>query len=148
VAQAWLIFTGEVRKMTEEISFTTESFYKFVREKKLMGAQCNKCGQITLPPRPMCPKCLSKDLKWKESPLKGKLLTYTVIHVSPQQFQSMAPYAVGIVELENGAHLPGMIKGTPTDQIKVGMNLTLIFEDMPATTTNAWPQWPRYHFKP
>jgi uncharacterized OB-fold protein len=148
VAQEWLTFTGETKKMTEEIPFTTESFYKFVKEKKLMGAQCNKCGQIILPPRPMCPKCLSKDLKWTESPLKGKLLTYTVIHVSPQQFQSIAPYAVGIVELENGAHLPGMIKGIPTDQIKVGMSLTVNFEDTPAAATTAWPQWPRYHFKP
>jgi uncharacterized OB-fold protein len=58
----------------------------------------------------------------------------------------MAPYAVGILELENGAHLPGMIKGILTDQLKVGMNLTVDFEDAPATT--AWPQWPRYHFKP
>ena len=132
--------------MAETIPFTIESFYKFVKEKKIMGAQCNKCGQIILPPRPMCPKCFSKDLKWKESSKQGRLLTYTVIHVSPQQFQSLAPYAVGIVELDNGAHLPGMIKGITVDQIKVGMNLTIDVEDALATT--AWPQWPRYYFKP
>ena len=132
--------------MTEATPFTIESFYKFVKEKKIMGAQCNKCGQIILPPRPMCPKCFSKDLKWKESSKQGRLLTYTVIHVSPQQFQSLAPYAVGIVELDNGAHLPGMIKGITVDQIKVGMNLTIDVEDALATT--AWPQWPRYYFKP
>ncbi len=142
----WLIFTGGAEKMTEELPFTTESFYKFVKEKKFMGVKCNKCGQITLPPRPMCPKCLSKDLKWAESPLKGELLTYTVIHVSAQQFQALAPYAVGIVELENGAHIPGIIKGVPLEKIKIGMNLAVNFEDTPTTT--AWPQWSRYHFKP
>lgn len=134
--------------MAETIPFTIESFYKFVKEKKLMGAQCNKCGNLILPPRPMCPKCFSKDLTWKESPKQGKLLTYTVIHVSPQQFQSLTPYAVGIVELVNGAHLVGMIKGVAIDQIKIGMNLTLGFEDAPATATTAWPLWSRYHFKP
>lgn len=131
----------------EQIPFTVESFYKFVKEKKLMAAQCNKCGTVILPPRPMCPKCFSKDLRWKESPLKGKLLTYTVIHVSPQQFQSLTPYPVGIVEFENGAHLPGMIKNIAINQIKIGMNLTVDFEDTP-TSTAAWPQWTRYHFKP
>ena len=131
--------------MAEAIPFTIESFYKFVNEKKIMGAQCRNCGQSILPPRPMCPKCLSKDLQWKESSKKGKLLTYTVIHVSPQQFQSLAPYAVGIIELENGAHLAGMIKGTALDQIKVGMDLTIEFEDASAIT--GWPQWPRYYFK-
>ncbi|HML02286.1 MAG TPA: Zn-ribbon domain-containing OB-fold protein [Candidatus Bathyarchaeia archaeon] len=131
--------------MAEEIPFTIESFYKFVKEKKVMEAQCSKCGQLILPPRPMCPKCLSKDLEWKESPKQGKLLTYTVIHVSPQQFQSLAPYAVGIVELEIGAHLAGMIKGIALDQIKVGMDLTIDFED--ALTASAWQQWPRYYFR-
>jgi uncharacterized OB-fold protein len=130
----------------ESIPFTIESFYKFVKEKKLMGVQCNKCGALTLPPRPLCPKCLSKDLRWKESSKQGKLVTYTVIHVCPQQFQSLAPYAVGIVELADGAHLPGMIKGVAIDQIKIGMNLTVDFEDAPAAT--AWSQWTRYYFKP
>jgi len=132
--------------MTEETApFTIESFYKFVKEGKIMGAQCNKCGHVALPPRPMCPKCLSKYLTWKENPKQGKLLTYTVIHVSPQQFQQLAPYAVGIVELENGARLPGIIKGVSPEQIKVGMNLTIGFEE---AKPEGWPQWPRYHFKP
>jgi len=131
--------------MAEVIPFTTESFYKYVKEKKIMGAQCRKCGQLILPPRPMCPKCLSRDLQWKESPRRGRLLTYTVIHVSPQQFQSLAPYAVGIIELENGAHLVGMVKGVDVDQIKVGMELTVDFED--ASTNVEWPQWSRYYFR-
>jgi uncharacterized OB-fold protein len=134
--------------MTEETTpFTIESFYKFVKEKKIMGAQCNKCGTTTLPPRPMCPKCFSQDLKWKEMPKEGKLLTYTVIHVCPQQFQSLAPYAVGVVELADGAHLPGMIKGVAMDKIKIDMKLAVDFEETP-TTAATWPQWTRYYFKP
>ena len=132
--------------MPEAAPFTVESFYKFVKEKKIMGAQCRKCGRIILPPRAMCPNCLSRDLEWKESSRLGKLLTYTIIYVGPQQFQSLAPYAVGIVELENGAHLAGMIKGTSLDQIKVGMDLKIDFEE--TSITGSWPQWSRYYFKP
>jgi len=133
--------------MTEEtVPFTIESFYKFVKERKIMGALCNKCGALILPPKPMCTKCFSRDLKWKEIPKQGKLLTYTVIHVCPQQFQSLAPYAVGIVELEDDAYLPGMIKDVTMEQIKVGMNLTVEFEE--TQTSQGWPQWPRYYFKP
>ena len=133
--------------MTEEPTpFTIESFYKFVKEGKLMGAKCNKCGKLLVPPKPMCPQCFSKDLKWKELPKRGKLLTYTVIHVSPKRFQQLAPYAVGIIELEKGACLPGMMRNVDLDEIKVGMDLTVdvdkerIFEE--------WPRWSRYYFKP
>ncbi|MBX5327133.1 MAG: Zn-ribbon domain-containing OB-fold protein [Candidatus Bathyarchaeia archaeon] len=132
--------------MTEEtVAFTIENFYKFVKEGKIMGAQCNKCGHVTVPPRPVCPKCLSKHLTWKENPKQGKLLTYTIIHVCPEQFQPLAPYAVGVVELENGAHLPGMIKGIPHEKIKIGMRLTIDFEE---AKSEGWPQWPRCYFKP
>jgi uncharacterized OB-fold protein len=58
----------------------------------------------------------------------------------------MAPYAVGIVQLENGVKIPGMIKDAPLDKIRVGMQLKMEFEE--TQPTQQWPQWPRYHFKP
>jgi uncharacterized OB-fold protein len=94
----------------------------------------------------LCNNCLSTEFEWVELPKTGKLLTYTIIHVAPSQFQSMAPYAVGIVQLENGVKIPGMIKETPLEKIKVGMPLKIEFEE--CLQTQRWPQWPRYYFKP
>ncbi len=133
--------------MAEETRpFTIESFYSFVKEGKLMGAKCNKCGKMLVPPKPMCPKCFSRDLKWRELPKKGKLLTYTVIHVSPRNFQNLTPYTVGIVELGDGAQLPGIIKSVDQKEVAVGMGLTVGFD--PESISADWPQWSRYYFKP
>ena len=128
--------------------FTIEQFYKNISQKKLMGGKCRKCGKIHLPPRPLCDKCLSTEFEWVELPRTGRLLTYTIIHVAPTQFQNMAPYAVGIVQLENGVKIPGMIKDVPLDKIRVGMSLKMEFEENQQTQQTQWPQWPRYHFKP
>ena len=76
--------------------FTVEQFYKHVLEGKLLGAKCRRCGKVHLPPRPLCNECFSKEFDWVELPPYGTLLTYTVIHVAPPQFQAMAPYTVGI----------------------------------------------------
>ena len=130
----------------EPTPFTIESFYKFVEKGKLVGAKCKKCSTLIVPPRPMCPKCFSKDLDWKELPKQGKLLTFTVIHVSPEKFQQLTPYAVGIIELEKGARLPGILKNTDLDKIKVGMDLVVTDEKEPIS--KEWPQWPRYYFEP
>ena len=130
----------------ETTPFTIESFYKFVKEGKLMGARCHKCGQVLVPPKPMCPTCFSKELDWKELPRQGELLTYTIIHISPKQFQSIAPYAVGIVKFEEGAQLPGVIRNVALDAIKVGMTLTVDFDK--EAESPEWPQWPRYYFRP
>jgi hypothetical protein len=126
-------------------AFTIEQFYKHILQRKLMGAKCKKCGKVYLPPRPLCGSCFSKEFEWIELSPKGKLLTYTVIHVAPSQFQGMAPYAVGIVQLENGVKIPGMIRASP-ENIKIGMQLTMDFGTCAAT--QQWPQWPRYFFKP
>jgi len=132
--------------LSEQAPFTIEKFYKYILQGKLMGGKCKKCGKMHVPPRPLCDNCFSKEFECIELPKKGKLLTYTVIHVAPTQFQDMTPYAVGIVQLENGVKIPGMIRDVAPEQIKVGMALTLDFGTCAATQT--WPQWPRYFFKP
>ena len=130
--------------MAETRPFTIEEFYRFAGERRLMVARCSKCGELLLPPRPMCTKCLSTDLKWVELGKRGELLTYTVIHVAPTQFQSMVPYIVGVVKLKDGLKLPGMIRGVEPAEIKVGMELEVDFD---ATLPSQWPMWPRYFFR-
>ena len=127
--------------------FGIECFYRFIGEGKLMATKCNKCGKILLPPRPICNKCYSKDLSWIELKRRGKLLTYTIIHVAPKQFETLAPYAVGIVKLDDELQLLGMIRGVELDKLKVGMNLTIDFEKASSTPATQWPTWPRYYFK-
>jgi uncharacterized OB-fold protein len=110
-----------------------------------MAAKCNECGTVLLPPKPMCTNCLSTNLKWIELDGAGKLLTYTVIYIAPEQFQSLAPYIVGIIELKKGLRLPGMICGVDPEKIRVGMNLKIDFEP---STSSRWPAWHRYFFRP
>lgn len=127
--------------------FGIESFYEFVGEGKLMAAKCNKCGEVLLPPRPVCFICFNTDLKWIELKPRGQLLTYTVIHVAPKQFQALTPYIVGIVKLEDGPQLLGMVRDITQDKLKVGMTLTVNFEKASSALTQ-WPTWSRYYFKP
>ena len=127
------------------LPFTVSSFYKFVSEKRLMAAKCNECGTVLLPPKPMCTKCLSTNLQWIELEGAGKLLSYTVIYIAPEQFQSITPYTVGIVELQKGLRLPGMIRDVDAKEIRVGMNLKIDFD---TSASSQWPAWPRYFFRP
>jgi uncharacterized OB-fold protein len=132
--------------MSGQGPFTIEQFYKFLEHRKLMAGRCLKCGKIHMPPRPLCDNCFSQEFEWVSISGKGKLLTYTVISVAPQQFQALTPYAVGIVQLESGLKIPGMIQGLKQEQLKIGMALSLDF--ISCSNTQEWPQWPRYCFKP
>ena len=110
-----------------------------------MAGRCLKCGKIHLPPRPLCDNCLAKEFEWVEVSGKGKLLTYTVIHVAPQQFQALTPYAVGIVQvgkgLKNSWDDSRLDAGAAQDWHGVNVG----FWHMQHNAD--WPQWTRYCFK-
>jgi len=135
---------AEVARMVLTPPPTIESFYKLCAEKKLMGLTCNRCKRLTVPPRSTCAHCGNSDLAWTKLPNRGRLVTYTVIHFPPPQFQTYAPYPVGIVELAQGARLPGMIRIDRFDRLRIGMELQADFE---TTIPKEWPQWPRYFFR-
>jgi scaffold protein (connect acetoacetyl-CoA thiolase and HMG-CoA synthase) len=132
--------------MSANEPFTIEQFYKFLQQGKLLAGECVKCGKIHLPPRPLCDNCFSQEFKWVNVSGKGTLITYTVIYIAPQQFQDLTPYAVGIVQLENGLKIPGMIQEIKKEQLRIGIQLLLDFGS--CSTPQQWPQWPRYCFKP
>jgi len=94
---------------------------------RLEAAKCTQCGKILFPPRQICPDCKGKEFKETKIADAGKVITYTVIHTPPQPFVDQAPYAMGIVELNDGVKLTSQIVDCDFDKIKVGMRVKLEF---------------------
>lgn len=134
-----------IRDEMGQILPLVENFYMFCAERKLMGVRCKQCGAVICPPRSICPKCSADTFDWMELKGRGKLLTYTIIHFPPSQFQALAPYAVGIIKLEQGPQLSGMIKNVKLEDLRIEMDLQVDFE---TALPKEWPRWPRYFFKP
>ncbi len=94
---------------------------------RLEAGKCKKCGTILFPPRPICPECKNREFETTRLADKGKVLTFTIIRVPPQQFVDHAPYAVGIVELEDGVKLTGQIVDCDFEDLKIGQRVKLEF---------------------
>ena len=119
-----------------ERSFIGDSFNQFLREEKLMASRCKGCGALHLPPRPICPKCHSREMTWEQMKGKGKLATFTTIAVSStimlnEGYGRDNPNCVGIVELEEGVRISGRIVGVDTknpENIQLGIPLNIEFQ--------------------
>ena len=122
--------------MTER-PFTSDSFYLYATERKLMGSYCQNCGTMYCPPKPICIKCHSEKIEWKQFSGKGKIVTYSVIAYGPMPFVKEGygrekPHCSGIIELEEGTKIAGQIIGVDVahpDQIKIGTPVTLDFTE-------------------
>src|SRR5881296_625541 len=113
--------------MSELRDPTIEEFYKYCSERKLMAVRCLRCRQVMVPPRAICSNCRHSRVEWVELSQKGKLVTYTIVHVSPPQFKHMTPYAVGIVEMPEGVKIPSIIRTARLEDLKIGMQLEADF---------------------
>ncbi|MCP2620288.1 Zn-ribbon domain-containing OB-fold protein [Candidatus Aminicenantes bacterium AC-334-K16] len=94
---------------------------------RLEAGKCQACGQIYFPPRQICALCGSREFTPTRLAEKGKLLTYTIIRVPPHQFADLAPYAVGIAELEDGVRLTAQIVDCSFEELRVGMPVKIEF---------------------
>lgn len=104
-------------------------FIDFLREGRLMGTRCTRCGTAYLPPRMDCPRCLNDGaVEWMEADREGELESYTTIHAAPTGFGSRAPYTLGVVRLGNG-RLLAPIEGLNEKDIRVGMRLRVDIQE-------------------
>ena len=94
---------------------------------RLEAGQCKGCGKILFPPRLICPACHSREFDPLKLADKGKVITYTVIRVPPQQFVDQSPYAVGIVELDDGVRLTGQVVDCDFSDLKIGQRVKIEF---------------------
>jgi uncharacterized protein len=93
------------RPFAPRVSGFTQPFWQGLDEGRLLSMRCKSCGQQSFPPRNLCRGCWSTSLEWVELSTGGKLYSFTRIHVAPQAFRSDAPYAIGIIDLDNGPRL-------------------------------------------
>ena len=91
------------------------------------GAKCKGCGKIYFPPRLICPGCKSKEFEKTQLKKDGKILTYTIIRIPPSQFVDQAPYAMGVVELDDGVKLLIQIADCDLEKIDIGMKVRVEF---------------------
>jgi hypothetical protein len=71
-------------------------------------------------------------MDWTTVSGKGKLVSFTVIHIAPEEFQEEAPYFVAIIELEEGTRITTRLKGfdpMAPENVKLGTSLVLDYED-------------------
>jgi uncharacterized OB-fold protein len=108
---------------------TTPSRYwrEIPQRYRLEANKCKKCGYISFPPRLICPQCQNRKFEETKLAEKGKIFTFTVIRVPPHQFVDQAPYAVGIVELDDGVKLTGQIVDCDFEDLKIGKRVKIEF---------------------
>ena len=108
----------------------SKGFWDGCKRHEILIQRCKDCGTLRHYPRPMCPKCNSMNTEWVKVSGKGKIYTWTVVHQPAHPAFTEVPYAVVIVELEEGVRMTSNMVGCQPDDLYIGMPVEVVFDDV------------------
>lgn len=107
----------------------TQHFWDGTREGELRLQRCGACDEVWFPPRPFCPRCLGREVEVFAASGRATLHSYVIHHRPVPGFEP--PYAIAVVELEEGPRLMTNIVECPQtpEALRLDMPLRVTFED-------------------
>lgn len=114
----------------KEITRVVKAYEDAINQNRIVGSVCEECHETFIPPRPICRACGSDKIDITTiDDTKGKLLTWTVIHIAPPSHINKVPYILGIVEFENNERLTGIVRLPEGEEPQFNMLLFADFEE-------------------
>jgi uncharacterized OB-fold protein len=102
-------------------------FWEGVDVDELRIQRCASCGKLRHPPRPMCPYCQSLQRDHVVSSGLGEVYSF-VVHHRPEVPGRVHPFAVALVELDEGTRIIGNVVGAEPSSVHVGMPVRVSVE--------------------
>lgn len=93
-------------KPVPEITPLNRVFFEGTAAGELRLCRCMKCGELFRYVHPLCPECWSDSFDYVVSSGKGKIESYTVMHMPPYEaWAADVPYVIALVRLEEGVRM-------------------------------------------
>jgi uncharacterized protein len=101
-------------------------YWQRAADGQLVLQRCTECDRFQFYPRSLCTSCAGVP-EWVDAAGRGTLYTYTVIRQNRSKaFAALSPYAVGIVELDEGVRMMSNIVDCDVEALRVGMPVEVV----------------------
>jgi uncharacterized OB-fold protein len=106
-------------------------FWEAARRHELVVQRCRACGARRFPARELCSGCLSREADWEPVSGRGTVFSVAVVHHALHPgFAAEVPYAVVVVELEEGPRMISNLLGVAPGDIRIGLPVEVVFEEV------------------
>jgi uncharacterized OB-fold protein len=111
-------------------------FWEALKSHQFVLYTCQKCGQHYWP-MTLCRNhddVTFDDMKWEPTSGKGQVFTWVVAHRLNNPAHGVdGPYALVMVELDEGPIFPTRLSGRRPEDLRVGMRVEIDYCDVPKT---------------
>ncbi|MES2154951.1 MAG: Zn-ribbon domain-containing OB-fold protein [bacterium] len=111
-------------------------FWREIPERyNLEASKCGNCATIHFPARTVCPKCRRASIG-KMTAVKlsgrGRILEWTRVHRPAPGYEFQVPYALALVQTEEGPLVTGQVVDSPADAVRAGAAVKSVFRRLGA----------------
>lgn len=108
----------------------TQHFWDGTRAGELRLQRCEACDQVYFPPRPFCPSCGGQRVRVFTASGRATLHSYVINHRAMPNSGFEAPYAIAVVELEEGPRMMTNVVECPQtpEALLLDMRLEVVFQ--------------------
>lgn len=105
------------------------TYWRGLQEGKLLLQHCLACQHVQFYQQAICRECGSSQLEHRPASGRGKVYSYSIVHRAPgPAFKQDTPYAVLLVELEEGPRMISSFIGNDPSTVTFDMRVELVCE--------------------
>jgi len=112
----------------------SKPFWEGVNEGKLLVQRCAACQRLQFPPDASCASCSSTALSFEQVSGRGAIYSFTemVSGARHPYFQSISPYLVGLVQLDEqeGLIFASNFPGSKYADLEIGAPVEVEFQEI------------------
>jgi uncharacterized OB-fold protein len=117
------VTTAVPRPLPSPVGLAAE-WYAHLARGELRFQRCTGCGRWRHPPRHLCADCGADAWEWAGASGRGTLFSWTVTHQAMHPaFADALPYAIIVVELEEGVRVVSGVRGLAPSGLRLGLPL-------------------------
>lgn len=115
----------------DELLPPMDELFAAAKAHRFVLPRCARCRAFRFPARLRCPRCGASETDWVDASGKGKVYSYAVVHQKLHPaFDAMIPYAVALVDLEEGPRMLALMVDTDPGAVTVGAPVEVAFQQL------------------
>ncbi len=104
-------------------------FLQELRNGRIIGRICDKCGRKVVPPRIFCEWCFRRNDDWIVVPDRGTIATYSVSYIATDASRMKRPTIPAVIQLDetSNAGILHMVSEVEPEAVKIGMRVRAVW---------------------